>query len=133
METKGDSVPLMDLFWAMLWFYLFFIWIWLLISIFSDIFRSADMGGWGKAGWTLFVIVTPFLGVLIYLIARGKSMQERSIKDATDAEAARRDYIRQTAGTSASTADELSKLAALKDQGVLTAQEFEAQKAALLA
>ena len=126
-------MPLMDLFWAMLWFYLFFIWIWLLISIFSDIFRSEDMGGWGKAGWTLFVIVTPFLGVLIYLIARGKSMQERSIKDATDAESARRDYIRQTAGTATSTADELSKLAALRDQGVLTAQEFEAQKAALLA
>jgi hypothetical protein len=121
----------MDLFWTMLWFFMFFIWIWLLIGIFGDIFRSDDLGGWGKALWTLFVIITPFLGVLVYLIARGKGMQERSIRDAEAADAATREYIKQAAGTT-SKADELAKLASLRDQGVLTPAEFEAQKAALL-
>ena len=125
-------MPLLDLFWVMLWFYLFFIWIWLLISIFGDIFRSPDMSGWGKALWILFVILVPFLEVLVYVIARGKGMQERAAKDAAASEKATQEYIRQTAGTT-STADELTKLAALHDQGVLTAQEFETQKAALLA
>ncbi|HET8740234.1 MAG TPA: SHOCT domain-containing protein [Acidimicrobiia bacterium] len=124
-------MPLMDLFWTMLWFFMFFIWIWLLIGIFGDIFRSDDLGGWGKALWTLFVIITPFLGVLVYLIARGKGMQERSIRDAEAADAATREYIKQAAGTT-SKADELAKLASLRDQGVLTPAEFEAQKAALL-
>ena len=124
-------MPLMDLFWTMLWFFMFFIWIWLLIRIFGDIFRSDDLGGWGKALWTLFVIITPFLGVLVYLIARGKGMQERSIRDAEAADAATREYIKQAAGTT-SKADELAKLASLRDQGVLTPAEFEAQKAALL-
>lgn len=125
-------MPLLDLFWAMLWFYLFFIWIWLLITIFGDIFRSDDMGGWAKAFWTLFVIVLPLLGVLVYLIARGDKMRDRAARDAAAADAATRSYIQQAAGTT-STADELSKLAALRDQGVLTPQEFESQKAALLA
>jgi hypothetical protein len=124
-------MPLMDMFWTMLWFFMFFIWIWLLIGIFGDIFRSDDLGGWGKALWTLFVIITPFLGVLVYLIARGKGMQERSIRDAEAADAATREYIKQAAGTT-SKADELAKLASLRDQGVLTPAEFEAQKAALL-
>ena len=72
-------MPLMDLFWSMLWFFLFFAWIWLLITIFSDIFRSHDLSGWGKAFWTIFVVILPWLGVLIYLIARGGSMQERAM------------------------------------------------------
>jgi len=125
-------MPLMDLFWAMLWFYMFFIWIWLLISIFGDIFRSDDLSGWGKAFWTLFVIVLPFLGVLVYLISRGNSMQERGMAEAANREAATRQYIQEAAGTT-SAADELAKLAALRDQGVLTSEEFAAQKAALLA
>lgn len=125
-------MPLFDLFWAILWFYLFFIWIWLLISIFGDIVRSPDLSGWAKAFWTLFVIVLPLLGVLVYMIARGGSMRERGMQAAADQDAAARAYIRQTAGTTSS-ADELAKLAALRDQGVLTPAEFDAQKAALLA
>ena len=70
--------PLLGVFWTMLWFFLFFIWIWLLITIFADIFRSHDIGGFAKALWVIFVIVVPFLGVLIYLIARGKGMQDRA-------------------------------------------------------
>ncbi len=124
-------MPLLDLFWSMLWFFMFFLWIWLLISLFSDIFRSNDLSGWAKAGWVLFMIVLPFLGALIYLIARGKSMQERAMSDMAAREHATRSYIQDVAGSS-STTDELVKLADLRDRGVLTSQEFEAQKAALI-
>ncbi len=72
-------MPLLDLFWTLLWFFLFIAWIWLLIAIFADIFRS-EMSGWGKAGWVLFVIILPFLGVLVYLIAHGSDMQNRAMK-----------------------------------------------------
>jgi hypothetical protein len=125
-------MPLLDLFWAMLWFFLFFIWIWLLITLFADIFRSEDLSGWGKAGWTIFLIVLPWLGALVYLIARGKSMGERAMKQAADQEKAMRAYVHDVSSSSTSVADEISKLAALRDQGVLTAEEFNAQKAALL-
>lgn len=126
-------MPILDIFWTMLWFFLFFIWIWMLISIFGDIFRS-DMSGWGKAGWSIFIIVLPLLGVLIYLIVHGGKMQERSVRAAQQMEQAQRDYIQSVAGSgSASTADELAKLAELKNQGVISDQEFEAQKAKLLA
>ena len=124
-------MPLFDLFWAMLWFFLFFMWIWLLISLFSDIFRSPDLSGWGKAGWTIFMILLPLLGALIYLIARGSSMQERAIADTAAREKMTRQYIQEVA-KSGSTADELTKLADLKDKGVLTEEEFAAQKKALL-
>ncbi len=128
MENLGQ------VFWAMLWFFMFFIWIWLLIVVFGDIFRSSDLSGWGKALWVMFVIIFPYLGVLVYLIARGKSMQERAIAQAAEQEKARRQYIQEVSSTSgASTAEELTKLAALRDQGVLTQEEFDSQKAALLA
>jgi hypothetical protein len=125
-------MPLLDLFWAMLWFFLFFIWIWLLITLFADIFRSDDLSGWGKAGWTIFIVVLPFLGVLVYLIARGKSMAERAMKQAADQEKMRRQYVQDVASSSSSVADEIGKLASLRDQGVLTQEEFDAQKTALL-
>lgn len=125
-------MPLLDLFWAMLWFFLFFVWIWLLITLFADIFRSEDLSGWGKAGWTIFIVVLPWLGVLIYLIARGKSMTERAMKQAADQEKAMRSYVQEVSSSSSSVADEIGKLAALRDQGVLTAEEFNAQKVALL-
>ncbi len=105
-------MPLLDLFWSMLWFFMFFVWIWLLITIFADIFRS-EISGFGKAGWIFFVIVLPFLGVLIYLIANGDKMQERSMKQASDMASAQRDYIQSVAGDSASAADEIAKLASL--------------------
>jgi hypothetical protein len=123
--------PLLGVFWTMLWFFLFFIWIWILITIFADIFRSQDMGGWAKAGWTIFVIVLPFLGVLIYLIARGKSMQDRAAQRAAQQEQDFRGYVQEAAAGSSS-ADQLSKLADLKEQGVLTDTEFEAEKAKIL-
>lgn len=127
-------MPLLDLFFSMLWIFIFVLWIWLVISIFVDIFRSDDLGGWGKAGWVVLIIVIPLIGVLIYLIARGGSMTERRIKDAQAQQAATAEYIRSVAGgDGASTADEIGKLASLRDSGVLTDEEYQQQKAKLLA
>jgi ABC-type multidrug transport system fused ATPase/permease subunit len=128
------TYPLLSIFWTMLEFFLFFLWIWLLIVIFSDIFRSHDMGGLAKALWVIFVIIIPYLGVLIYLIARGGSMHERAAAQAAQQQKAFDAYVKQAAGSSggSSSADELSKLADLKSKGVITDAEFEAQKAKLL-
>jgi hypothetical protein len=128
------SYPLLDLFWTMLWFFLFFVWIWLLVIVFTDIFRSHDMGGFAKALWVIFVIILPFLGVFVYLIARGGKMQEHAEQQARDQDAAMRAYIQDVnASSGGGTADQLAKLNDLKNQGVLTDAEFQAQKAKLLA
>ena len=125
--------PLLGIFWTMLILFLWIAWIFLVIRVFADIFRSDDLGGVAKALWCIFVIIVPWLGVLIYLIVRGQSMTHRDIAAAQANEAAIQDYIRQTAGGGTSTAAELEKLAGLRDSGVITAAEFEAQKAKLLA
>ncbi len=125
------TYPLADLFWTMLEVFLFVIWIWILVAIFGDIFRSDDMGGGAKALWVIFVIIVPFLGILVYLIARGGKMQERSLAQAQRQQEAFDAQVRQAAGSSSSV-DELAKLADLKEQGVLTDAEFQAQKAKLL-
>ncbi|MCH8992526.1 MAG: SHOCT domain-containing protein [Acidobacteria bacterium] len=124
-------MPLLDLFWSMLWIFLFIIWIWLLISVFIDIFR-ADLSGWGKALWVIFVIVLPFLGVLVYLIVHGGDMQKRATDRAVEQQAAQAAYVQNLAG-SGSAADELDKLKGLHDRGVLTDDEFAAQKQKVLA
>ena len=130
----GSSYPVLDAFLTMLYFFLFIIWIWLLIMVFVDIFRSHDMGGFAKAMWVIFVIILPFLGVFVYLIARGSKMHERAAQEAANQQKAFDQYVRQTAGASGSdTASQLSKLADLKAQGVLTDAEFDAQKAKILA
>ena len=122
--------PILGLFWTMMIFFLWIAWIILLFRVFADIFRS-DMGGGAKALWSIFVILAPFLGVFIYVIVNGRKMGEHDIANAQAREAEMQAYIRQTAG-SAGDADELAKLAALRDQGVLTEEEFSAQKAKLL-
>jgi ABC-type multidrug transport system fused ATPase/permease subunit len=124
--------PLLGAFWTILWLFLFFIWIWILISVFVDIFRSQDLGGWGKALWVIFVIILPFLGVFIYLIARGGKMHERAAQQAAQQEQDFRGYVQQVAGDS-NPADQLAKLADLKDRGVITDEEFATQKAKILA
>jgi hypothetical protein len=123
--------PLLAMFWTMIFFFLWVAWILLLFKVIIDIFRSKDLGGVGKAFWALFVILIPWLGVLVYLIARGTSMAERDVADAVAHEEAVQAYIRQTAG-SGSTADELSKLAALQAQGAITDAEYAQQKSKLL-
>jgi hypothetical protein len=124
------SYPLAGLFWTMLEVFFFIIWIWLLIVVFGDIFRSHDMGGLAKALWVIFVIVLPFLGVFVYLIARGGKMQEHAVRDAQQQQAAFDARVRQVSGTSS--VDELAKLAELKDNGVISESEFASEKAKLL-
>jgi Short C-terminal domain/Phospholipase_D-nuclease N-terminal len=126
------NYPLLDVFWTMFEFFLFFIWIWLLIIVFGDIFRSRDMGGLAKAFWTIFVIVIPMLGVLIYLIARGGSMHERAVQRAQQQDQAFQAYVQEAAGPS-SPADELARLADLKTSGAITEEEFQVAKAKALA
>ena len=131
MVTVWEYTP-GDVFLSMLWFFLFFIWIWLLISVFADIFRSDDLSGWGKALWTIFVIVLPYLGVFVYLIARGKTMGMHATQDAQRHEQEMRSYVQSVAGTS-STAGEIERLAELQRSGVLSEAEFQQAKAKLLA
>ena len=129
----ASTYPILDIFWSMLQIFVFIIWIWLLIVVFGDIFRSHDMGGLAKALWVIFVVILPYLGILIYLIARGGSMHERAVAQAQHQQKAFDSYVRQTAGNAGGTAEELSMLADLKSKGVITDAEFEAQKAKLLA
>ena len=121
-----------DVFWSMLWFFLFVIWIWLLIGVFADIFRSQDLSGWGKALWTLFVIVLPYLGVFVYLIVRGHKMSEHALQSAQAQDAANRSYIQGIAGSNASPADEITRLADLRDKGLITEEDFAQGKAKAL-
>ena len=121
-----------QVFWSFLWFFLFFIWLWLLIIVFSDIFRSKDLSGWAKAIWTIFVIILPYLGVFVYLIARGHKMSQHAVDDAKAQDAAFRQYVQQVAPPS-SAADELTKLAALKANGTISDAEYEQHKAKALA
>ena len=120
-----------QVFWSMLWFFMFFIWIWLLIIVFSDIFRSQDLSGWGKALWSIFVIVLPYLGVFVYLIARGHKMSEHAAAAAQQQDAAFRQYVQQAAAPS--TADELQKLADLKASGAIDDAEYQRLKAKAMA
>ena len=115
-----------QVFWSMLWFFLFFIWIWLLILVFSDIFRSHDLSGWAKALWVIFIILVPYLGVFVYLIARGHKMAEHAAEAAAAQDAAARQYIQQV--TSTSSAEELEKLARLREQGVIDEAEYQSLK-----
>jgi ABC-type multidrug transport system fused ATPase/permease subunit len=126
--------PLLGAFWTLLWFFLWIVWIFILFRVIFDIFRSHDLGGWAKAFWLIFVIILPFLGVFVYVIARGKGMSERDMQRAADSEQQFRSYVQQAAATSGGgTADELAKLADLRDKGVISPAEFEAQKAKILA
>nr|BFE66694.1 SHOCT domain-containing protein [Dactylosporangium thailandense] len=115
-----------------LWFMVMFAWIWLMISMLNDLYRDPDVSGWGKAAWTVFLIVLPWIGALAYLVARGRSMNERARQRAERREAEVREYVREVAG-SPSTADELVKLADLQRRGVLTQSEYDRAKASALA
>jgi Short C-terminal domain/Phospholipase_D-nuclease N-terminal len=124
----ATTYPLLDAFWSILEIFIFVIWIWLAIMVFVDIFRSHDMGGWAKAAWVLFVVILPLLGIFVYLIVRGDGMHEREAAQAARQQKAFDSYVRQTAATSTG-ADEIAKLADLKDRGVITDEEFATMKA----
>ena len=119
--------------WSLVWFTLFFIWVWILITVFADIFRSHDLGGLAKTVWTIFVILLPYLGVFVYLIARGKGMQERNIEAIRAQQADTARYIASVAGPGTSASEEIARLAGLRDSGAITEQEFQQAKAKALA
>ena len=124
--------PLLDVFWTMLVFFVWISWLMLLFRVIGDIFTSRDMGGVAKALWTILVIFLPVLGVVVYLIARGGSMTQRDLARASAQEQAFQSYVRDAAASGGSSADELAKLADLRDRGVITAAEFEQQKSKIL-
>ena len=130
--ASSYSYPLLGAFWTILEIFLWVLWIWVLIYVFIDIFRSHDLSGWAKALWFLFVLFIPLIGVLVYLIARGGEMQKRAVQQAQEQDREARQYIQEAAG-SATPADQLTKLADLRDRGVITADEFEREKAKILA
>ena len=135
MSLLADSsYPLLSVFWSIFEFFLWVIWIWILIMVFIDIFRSHDLSGVAKALWFLFVLFIPLIGVLVYLIVRGGSMHERGVAQARQQDQQFRHYVQEAAASApASTADQLSKLADLRDRGVISAEEFEREKAKVLA
>ena len=130
--ASSYSYPLLGAFWTIFEIFLWVIWIWILIYVFIDIFRSHDLSGWAKALWFVFVLFIPLIGVLVYLIARGGEMQQRAQQDAQQQDQEVRRYIQQAADTPSS-ADQLAKLADLRDRGVITADEFDREKAKVLA
>lgn len=121
-----------DLIWWFLWAFAFIAYLFALFAIIGDLFRDQKLNGWWKAVWIIFLIFVPFLTALIYLIARGTGMAERSQKEYKQVRAAQDEYIRQTAGTSASPSDEIAKAKALLDSGSINQQEYEALKAKAL-
>jgi hypothetical protein len=122
--------PFMDVLWSMIIFFFWVIWIWIVVTVLLDIFRRHDIGGWGKAAWVIFVVILPWLGVLIYLIAQHDGMRERRIKEVQAQKAAFDDYVRDAAGGSA---DEIARAKELLDSGTITQEEFDALKAKALA
>lgn len=134
-----DDYPLLNLFLTMLYLFLWVMWFFLLFKVVTDLFRDHSLNGWAKAGWLVLVILLPYLGVLIYLIVRGRSMHERDAQLAKDSEAAFRQYVREAAGSSGGGSggnnhvSDLAKLAELKDKGALDDDEYERAKAKLLA
>jgi len=134
MSVEASQFGTGQVFLSFLWFFLFFIWIWMLIVVFGDIFRSNDLSGWGKALWTIFVIFLPYLGVFVYLIARGRKMGEHAAEAAAQQDAAQRAYIRSAVQSDGSgAADEIARLAELRDRGAITEDEFQQAKAKALA
>ncbi|MEY9892668.1 hypothetical protein ABIA35_005190 [Catenulispora sp. MAP12-49] len=132
------SHPLLNAFWMIFWFFLWIMWFMLLFRVFADLFRDHKLSGWAKAGWIIFVCVLPFIGVFIYLIVRGHGMGDRDVAQARQSQEQLDDYIRKTAGSSggngaSDTGAELTRLAGLKDSGVLSEEEFQRAKEKVLA
>jgi hypothetical protein len=132
LASSSYSYPILGAFWTIFIIFLWVIWFWVLITIFIDLFRSHDLNGWVKALWFIFILIFPLIGVLVYLIARGGKMHERQVRDVQVQEREFRRYVQDAAG-SQNPADQLAKLADLRDRGVITAEEFDREKAKILA
>ena len=129
----ASSYPFLDVFWTMMVFFLWVLWLWILFTVFADIFRRSDLSGWGKAGWIIFTIVLPYLGVFVYLITQSKGMTERNLERANAQRAQLDDYVRSTAGSGGGAAAEIDRAKALLDSGAINQAEFEAIKRKALA
>ncbi len=132
MAVFATSYPFLNILWSMLIFFAWVIFLWIAITVLIDVFRRHDISGWGKAGWTIFVVILPWLGVLIYLIVNHTGMAERRYKDAATAQAQMDDYVRATAG-SGGAASEIERAKKLLDDGAINQSEFDAIKAKALA
>jgi hypothetical protein len=130
--AASTGYPLLDVFWTMFEIFAFVLWFWLLFVVLTDIFRSQDLSGLGKTGWTIFVIFLPLIGILAYLLVRGRSMNQRAARQAQQQEEAFRSYVQDAAGPPSS-ADQLAKLADLQQRGVISSAEFENEKSKVLA
>jgi putative oligomerization/nucleic acid binding protein/phospholipase D-like protein len=130
MIPMAADYPFLDVFWSMIIFFFWVIWIWIVVTVLIDIFRRSDIGGFAKAMWVVFVVILPWLGVLIYLIAQHDGMRERSIRQAQEQKQQFDSYVREAAGGSA---DQIAKAKALRDDGTITEEEFQALKAKALA
>jgi Short C-terminal domain/Phospholipase_D-nuclease N-terminal len=128
----ATDYPFLDILWSMLVFFGFVIWIWILFTVLGDIYRRHDISGWGKAAWTVLLIVLPFLGTFIYLIGHSKGMAERSAQRASEAQAQFDGYVRQAAGSGGAAA-EIERAKQLLDSGAITQAEFDAIKQKALA
>ena len=128
----ATSYPLLEVFWTMLIFFAFFIWIWLLIVVFSDIFRRTDTSGVAKVAWIIFVVILPYLGVFVYLIAEHNGMTERAVKQQEAAKSEMDSYVRSVAAESDPTS-QIANAKSLLDKGAITQSEFEAIKQKALA
>src|SRR4051812_23725263 len=129
----ASDYPFLDIVGTMLIFFAWVAWFWLAVTVFSDLFRRHDISGWGKAGWTILVIVLPFLGVLLYLIAQGKHMAERNVKAAEGAQQQMDDYVRHVAHANGGASDQIAKAKELRDSGAIDDQEYERLKEKALA
>jgi flagellar biosynthesis/type III secretory pathway M-ring protein FliF/YscJ len=131
-QAASTGYPVLDVFWTMFEIFAFVVWFWLLFVVLTDVYRSRDLSGWAKAAWTIFVIFLPLIGILTYLIVRGRSMNQRAAQQAQRQEEAFRSYVQETAG-SPSSADQIAKLADLRQRGVISSAEFENEKSKVLA
>ena len=133
MLITATSYPFLNILWDILIIFAWFIYIWIAIVVLIDVFRRRDISGWAKAAWVIFVVLIPWIGVLVYLIVNHDGMAERRYKEAATAQAQFDDYVRQTAGTGGGAAGEIEKAKALLDNGTITQAEFDAIKAKALA
>src|SRR5215218_505024 len=131
LAVLGADYPFLDVMWSMLVFFLWVLWFWLLFTVFGDVFRRHDLSGWGKAGWLIFTIILPFLGVFVYLISQNEGMTQRTIERQRGERAQFDDYVRDTAGTGGA-ASEIERAKQLLDSGAINQMEFEAIKAKAL-
>jgi hypothetical protein len=133
MMVIASSYPFLNILWTTLIFFAWVIFIWIAITVLIDVFRRHDLSGWGKAGWTIFIVLIPWIGVLVYLIANHDGMTERKIKDAQTQRAQFDEYVRATAGSGGGAAGEIEKAKQLLDSGAITQAEFDSLKAKALA